>query len=57
MEFCFLPRFSEVYSLGDKELVPKLATRASGGTVVYPGSSRVKFKGVFFLPHVSKVHS
>ena len=47
----FLPSVSKVYSLKDIELVPNLATRACGGTVVYARSSRLKFKGgLFFTP-------
>ena len=32
----FLPHVSKVYSLENIELVPNLATRACGGTAVYP---------------------
>ena len=36
MELCFLPHVLKVYSLKDLELIPNMATRACGGTVVYP---------------------
>ena len=63
----FLPQVSKVYSLEDIDLVPNLATRACGGTVVYPVlglNLRVQFLGTImshkdklvFLPHVSYVY-
>ena len=39
-----------MFRLEDIALVPNLDTRAYGGTVVYPGDSRVNFKGGCFLP-------
>ena len=44
-------------SLEDMKFVPNLATRACGGTVGYPGGSRVNSKGGLFLPCVSKMYS
>ena len=52
---------SKMYSLEYIESVPNLATRACGGTVVYPnvywGFVRMILGGFAFLPHVSKVYS
>ena len=39
-----------MYSLKDIRLVPNLATRACGGTVVFPGGSRENIKGLAFYP-------
>ena len=48
---CFLPCVSNMYSSEDIKLVPNLATRASGGTVVYSGGFQDKFQGGFtFYP-------
>ena len=44
-------------SLEDMKLVPNLATRACGGTVVYPGGSKVNSKGVLFLLPVSNMYN
>ncbi len=41
----FLPCVSYMDSLEDIELVQNLATRACGGTVVYPGGFYGQFKG------------
>ena len=50
---CFLPHVSNMYSLEDIKLVPNFATGDCGGTVVYPGGSRVNFKGgLLFTPHL-----
>ncbi len=48
---CFLPHVSNMHILEVLKLVPNLATRACGGTVVYLGGSRVNFKGsLLFTP-------
>ena len=52
-----LPGVSEVYSLEDIQLVPNLATRACGGTVVYPGMFCGPVEGGLFLPCVSNMYS
>ncbi len=50
-----------MYSLEDIELVPNLATRACGGSVVYlnayQGILGGILRGVGFLLHVTKVYS
>ena len=53
----FLSCVSDIYRLEDIKLITNLPTRACGGIVVYPGVSRVNFKGVFYLTHVTKMYS
>ena len=45
-----------MYSLEDIKLVPNLANRACGGTVVYLGGFRENIKGLTFY-HVSIMYS
>ena len=49
----FLPHVSNMHSLEVLKLVPNLATRACGGTVVYLGGFQGKFHGGFAFYPVS----
>ena len=51
----FLPQISKVYSLEIMELVPNLASKACGGTEVYPGRFCGEYQGCCFLPCVSNI--
>ena len=48
---CFLPHVSKMFTLEYIQIVQNLATRACGGTVVYPGRFYGKFhRGFAFYP-------